>query len=116
MEKKEWISILAAVILLLLVILILPDLTKKEVVKCESEECLYNNFINCTPATLGIKPYDKIGITSITIFGFEDWKCKYWITSTPHASDIPQIKKGELPMDSLTKENFDKIVEEAKNL
>lgn len=116
MNKKEWISIFAALILLLLAIFILPDLTKKEPIECKDEGCLYANFINCTPATLKVEPYDKIGVSSITISGFGKDRCEYMLVSTPHASDIPQVKKGSIAANSLTQENFDKIIEEAKNL
>ena len=116
MNKKEIIVILATVLLLLLIIFVLPNLVKKEPIRCENEDCLYANFINCTPATLSVEPYDKIGVSTIIITGFDWGKCKYWIVSTPHASDVPQIKKSYVLIDSLNQETFNKIIEEAKNM
>jgi len=116
MQKTEWKYIVAALLLVIFVVVIFPNLIRKESVECTNEKCLYNNFSACAPAKLNVEPYDKIGVSTIEISGFRFGKCNYWIVRTPHASDVPQIKEGSVPMDSLTKENFDKIIEEAKNM
>ncbi|PIU21144.1 MAG: hypothetical protein COT15_03845 [Candidatus Diapherotrites archaeon CG08_land_8_20_14_0_20_34_12] len=114
MKAKNYLK--AFIPLIFLGIFLMGCIAEGKEIKCNNETCLYENFLGCKPATLNVEPYDKIGVSTITISGVKYEKCNYSIVSTPHASDVPQLKNREVPMDSLTKENFEKIIEEAKNL